>query len=210
MSQDPYFTELERTKKEFFHMGELAQNALADALLGLTASDAAAASRARALEAEIDALNRTLNAGCLRLMTLWTPVAGDARLVTGMLGAIVDLELIGDYADDIAVLVQDMPKRPTSGVLLEFATLGQKVQDMLAQAADRWRAVEKAGELSLRPAQTVIKRSCNDLMSKVAQLRPTPGNVVNVALILTCKYLERIASHSVSLAEQAAFVSSAI
>ena len=82
MSRDHYFAELERTRKDFFYMGDLAKTALADALLGLTGSGAAAAARARTRELEIDALNRSLNEGCLRLMT------------------------VGDYADDIAVLVQ--------------------------------------------------------------------------------------------------------
>lgn len=211
MSRERYFAELELTKQDFVHLGHLAEAGLADALQGLTQDDAQACGRARAAEQEIDALNKKINESCLRLMTLQAPVAGDARLVTGLLGAVVDLELVGDYCDDIAALALAMTKRPTGGVVAEFSALGVKVREMLSQAVAAWTDVEAAAHLSLRPAQATVKRASGELLSKVSQLRSTPqDNSVNVGLILICKYLERVASHSVSLAEQAAFVAGVV
>ena len=43
---------------------------------------------------------------------LQAPVASDARLVTGVLDATVDLELIGDYAYEIVTLTSGIHGRP--------------------------------------------------------------------------------------------------
>ena len=40
----------------------------------------------------------------MSVITLQAPVARDARLVTGVLDATVDLELIGDYAYEMVTL----------------------------------------------------------------------------------------------------------
>jgi phosphate uptake regulator len=57
--------------------------------------------RASELEAQTDHQHRLIHHQCLNLITLQ---AKDARLVTGVLDTIVDLELIGDYAYEIVTL----------------------------------------------------------------------------------------------------------
>lgn len=206
MAREHYIAELERTRTEFLQMGQLAQQALQAALQALGDSDSAAAGRAHVLEAETDNLYRTIFESCLRLVTLQAPVAGDARLITGMLGAIVDLELIGDYADDVGELATEMTRKPASGVLSEFASVGGKVQEMLNSAIERWRTLDRNEDLAIRPMQGLVKRACQDLLAKLTQLSAgSPDQPLLAGLILACKYLERISSHSVSIAEQAAF-----
>ena len=56
--------------------------------------------KASELEAQTDHQHRLIHDQCLNLITLQAPVVRDARLVTGVLDAIVDLELIGDYANE--------------------------------------------------------------------------------------------------------------
>ena len=211
MARERYTTELEQTKTEFLHMGQLAQEAVQSALRALGDCDGAAAARAHILEAETDNLNRAIFDACLRLMTLQAPVAGDARLITGMLGAIVDLELIGDYADDVAEIASGMTGKPASGVLAEFTAIGGRVQDMLRSAVDRWRTLDQTEDVAIRPMQGAVKRSCQDLLAKLTQLSAaSPDQPLLAGLILVCKYFERISSHSVNIAEQAAFAAGTI
>jgi hypothetical protein len=66
---------------------------------------------------EIDSHNKHIYERCLSLLTLQAPVAGDARLLTRILEAIVDLQLIGDYARDIAEVAFGMSAKPASASL---------------------------------------------------------------------------------------------
>jgi phosphate transport system protein len=206
MAREHYIAELERTRTDFLQMGQVAHDAIQAALRALSDSDRTAAGRAHVLEAETDNLYRAIFESCLRLVTLQAPVAGDARLITGMLGAIVDLELIGDYADDVAEIASEMTKKPASGIVFEFVSVGGKVLEMLSLAIERWRTLDRSEDLAIRPMQSHIKRACQDLLAKLTQLSAgSPDQPLLAGLILVCKYLERIASHSVSIAEQAAF-----
>jgi phosphate transport system protein len=206
MLREHYIAELDRTRSALLDMGLLAEKALTGALDSLTKSDRTAAEPVRALEQKIDACHKEIYERCLSLMTLQAPVAGDARLITGVLGAIVDLEVIGDYADEIAQFVLGMSSRPVSAALNELAEVAKKVEDLLARALESWRTLDRTLGLSIRPIQTVVKDDCQRLIEKFTTMSVSSrDHAPYVGMILVCKYLERIATHSVNVAEQAAF-----
>jgi hypothetical protein len=53
--------------------------------------------------------------------------------------AIVDLELIGDYAYEIATLSSSMKALPASQILAQFQRVGAKIEEILARAIEGWR-----------------------------------------------------------------------
>jgi phosphate transport system protein len=172
----------------------------------LIKSDRTVAEPVRCLEEKIDACHNEIYERCLSLMTLQAPVAGDARLITGVLGSIVDLKAIGDYADEIAQFVLAMQSRPVSAALNELAEVEKKVEDLLARALENWRNLDRTVGLSIRPMQTVVKDDCQRLIEKFTTMTVSSrDNSPYVGMILVCKYLERIAVHSVNVGEQAAF-----
>jgi len=206
MLREHYIAELDRTRSALLDMGLLAEKALTAALESLTKSDRTAAEPVRGLEQKIDACHKEIYERCLSLMTLQAPVAGDARLITGVLGSIVDLEAIGNYADEIAQFVLGMHSRPVSAALNELAEVAKKVEDMLTRAFESWRNLDRPLGLSIRPMQTGVKDDCQRLIEKFTTMSVSSrDNSAYVGMILVCKYLERIAAHSVNVAEQAAF-----
>jgi phosphate uptake regulator len=53
--------------------------------------------------------------------------------------------------------------------------------------------------------QSIVKRASQGPLAKLTQLSArSPDQPLLAGLILVCKYLERISSHSVNIAEQAA------
>ena len=99
-----YRDELELVRQHLIEMGETTIHVYSEALGGIGKCDREAAERAQELETQNDHQNRMIHEECLSLITLQAPVARDARLVTSILDAIVDLELIADYANEIAAL----------------------------------------------------------------------------------------------------------
>jgi phosphate transport system protein len=200
-----YVEELESLRQDLVQMGETTLSLLAEALSAVANPNPGPAARASELEARTDHQQRLIHDRCLNLITLQAPVARDARLVTGVLDAIVDLELIGDYAYEIATLSSGMRGRPPSQVVGQMSAVGGKIQESLSAAIESWRTLDRAQALSVRPQVGPIRAECGALYDKLAQLTSAPGDTTTyVDLMLVCRHLERILRHAACVADQAA------
>ena len=199
-----YVSELEAVRKNLVDMGETTTSLLAEALSAVVDQNRSS-EHASELEAQTDHQHRLIHDQCLNLITLQAPVASDARLVTGILDAIVDLELIGDYAYEIVTLCSSMDRRPPSQILSQIADTGAKVRGCLSTAIESWRTGNRAEALSVRSHEGPIRAECGSLYEKLARLVSSPGEgIAYVDLMLVCKHLERILRHAVCVADQAA------
>ncbi len=205
MLRTHYVEELESVRQNLVQMGETTIALLAEALRAAADPGPGPSATASELEARTDHQHRLIHDQCLNLITLQAPVARDARLVTGILDAIVDLELIGDYAYEIVTLSSTMHGRPPSQILGQISTLGAKIKECLSAAIQSWRSLDRTQALSVRPQEVPIRAECRALYEKLSQLTSGPGDATAyVDLMLICRHLERILRHAASVADQAA------
>src|SRR5271157_1857207 len=134
MARTHYVSELESVRQNLIEMGETTISLLAEATGAVVNPNSASSARASELEAQTDHQHRLIHDQCLNLITLQAPVARDARLVTGVLDAIVDLELIGDYAYEIVCLAAAKQGRPPSQILSQISEIGAKIREVLSTA----------------------------------------------------------------------------
>ena len=200
-----YDRELESVRQNLVQMGDTSLALLAEALSLVADPRPGPAAKASELEAQTDHQHRLIHDQCLSLITLQAPVARDARLVTGILDAIVDLELIGDYAYEIVTLCANMRGRPPSQVLSQISGVGTKIQECLTAAIDSWRGLDRTQGLSVRPQEGPIRAECGALYQKLSQLTSGPGDAtIYVDFMLISRHLERILRHAACVADQAA------
>jgi|SRR5579862_459560 len=205
MMRSRYVSELESVRQNLIAMGETTIELLGEALRSVNDPNSDSAARASELEARTDHHHRVIHDQCLNLITLQAPVARDARLLTGALDAIVDLELIGDYAYEMVGLASAKQGRPPSQMLSQVAEIGANIQEILATAIKSWRHADRTLALSARPREAALRAECHAFSEKAAQLTSAPGDVTAyVNLLLICRHLERILRHAVCVAEQAA------
>jgi phosphate transport system protein len=205
MARTQYLEELESVRQNLIQMGETTLALLTEAILTVSRRDSGSVERASELEAKTDHQHRLIHDQCLRLIALQAPVARDARLVTGILDAIVDLELIGDYAYEIVTLSGSMEHRPPQPIMAEISGIGSKTREALSTALEGWRSEESARTLSVKTQAVAIRAECQMLGGKLSQLTSLPGYALPcVNLMLICRQLERISRHAACVAEQAA------
>lgn len=205
MSRAQYLVELESVRQNLIRMGETTVSLLSEALHAIVEPNAASLEKASELESQTDHQHRLIHDLCLSVITRQAPVARDARLITGVLDAIVDLELIGDYAYEIATLSAKIGRRPPSQILVELTNVGAKIQTVLRTAIDDWRGEENGSAPSVRPQESAIRAECEALFEKVARLTSGPGDATTyVDLMLIARHLERILRHAVCVSEEAA------
>jgi phosphate transport system protein len=142
---------------------------------------------------------------CLRLITLQAPVARDARFVTRVLDAIVDLELIADYSYEIGTLVLGMLRKPPLQVSSHISAVAKRVRGVLAKAADAWRREDSAKGVSVRPQEIAIRRECGALHEELTRLTLEASDTGSyLALMVAARHFERILHHAACVADNAA------
>ena len=205
MARTHYVHELDSVRQNLIQMGETTLTLLAEAILAVSGGDSGSAERASELEARTDHQHRLIHDQCLSLIALQAPVARDARLVTGILDAIVDLELIGDYAYEIVTISGSTEHRLPDSIMTEISEVGSKTREILSTALEGWRSEEIAQNLSVRTQEAAIRAECQMLYRELSQLTSAPGDTMPyVNLMLICQHLERISRHAACVAEQAA------
>lgn len=204
MSRTHYLAELESVRQKLVEMGETTLALFDEGVSMFMEPNSDRLAKASGLEAKTDQQHRLIHDRCLNLITLQAPVARDARFITGTLDAIVDLELIGDSAYEIATLASRTHRRPPSQVLLQISEVARKVREVLAKAIDAWRTEDWAQGPSFRLQELTIRGECGALYEKLTQLTSGPGPAATyVDLMLTSRHLERILRHAVCVADQA-------
>jgi len=201
-----FIEELEAVRESLIEMGESAIALCTDANQAVAGANGNTMEHASELEARIDRQHRLIHDQCLRLITLQAPVARDARLVTGILDAIVDLELIGDYANEIVSISNSITGHPPSQVIGQLTDTGVKVRDLLSAAIDAWRDEGFGPQAAaVRTQAAAVHAECQIVYQKLSKLVPGPGDATPyVNLLLVCKYWERILRHASCVADQAA------
>ena len=200
-----YVQELGSVRQNLVEMGETTLSLLAEALDAIADQRPDPSPKASELEARTDHQHRFIHDRCLNLITLQSPVASDARLITGVLDAIVDLELIGDYAYEIVTASSALHGQPPSQVLAQMVALGAKIQECLSEAVDSWRNLDRTQALSVRPRAVQIRAECQALGDKLSLPTSVSRDAITyVNLMHICKLLQRIARHTANIGDAAA------
>lgn len=180
-------------------MGNLASEAISQAMIGLRDKDAELAKKVMADDANINAKEKEIEALCLELLLREQPVASDLRFVTSVLKMITDLERIGDQAADIAFLNLKLSKRDYNvedlGSVIEMAKMTKSMvedvinahvsgdSDLAVNVIERDTEVDEAFMM-------VRKEVINDIKSGEFRTKNT------LDIFMIAKYLERIGDHA--------------
>lgn len=205
MSRMHYASELDAVRVSLSGMGRTTIALLGDALSAIVELAPQALERARQLEATTDEQHRAIHDQCVNLITRQAPVARDARMITGALDAIVDLELIADYAYEIVGLAAAMPRKPPAAIATQLAQIGGKIQSALIVATEAWEGAVAVNPEEMRGQASAIRSENRLIYEKLSQLSAAPADTtVYFDLMLVCRHLDRILRHTVCVAEQAA------
>lgn len=200
--------QLARMKNELIQMGALCEEAISLAAKALTEGDRALAERVGPLGAEIDQMERDIEALCLKLLLHQQPVARDLRQISAALKIITDMERIGDQAADIAEIILAM---------LDGGYVPEDTGHIRDMAAETIRMVTESVDSYVRQdigrAQLVIAH--DDIVDRcftsvklelIQAIAANPAGGEHILdLLMVDKYLERIGDHAVNIAEWVIF-----
>jgi len=188
-------------------MGEIVQNAIADANKALIEQDVELAQKIIEADDEIDAKEKEIESFCLKIIMQQHPVARDLRLISAVIKIITDLERIGDHATDISELTLLLADRKYIKKLEHISQMAEATMKMVTDSIDAY--VRK--DLALANAVIayddhvdnlfqMVKKDLIDLIKKDAD-----NGDQAIDLVMIAKYFERIGDHATNVAEWIVF-----
>ncbi|MCM1387001.1 MAG: phosphate signaling complex protein PhoU [Bacillus sp. (in: Bacteria)] len=191
---------------ELTRMGAMCEEAIAAASKALSAGDGKLADKVLSLDGEIDRMEGTIEALCLKLLLQQQPVAGDLRQISAALKMITDMERIGTQAADIAEIITFLGGR--CGEECEYIRfMAQEASRMVTESIDAFvkqdviladGAIERddvVDNLFVQVRESLIKM--------IADKSADGGYALD--LLMIAKYFERIGDHAVNIAEWVVF-----
>ncbi len=202
---DEQLRELERRLVE---MGRFVESMLGKAVKSLADQDAAAAREVIAADDTADEMDLDIEQHCMRLLALQQPMSRDLRTIGTVMKVIADVERIGDYSVDIArtaiKLEGDEYFRPLEDIPRMTEMVQQMLRDALEALVDR-DLEQVARVVACDDAVDRMWYKVRDDVERVMQEQPEVVPQA-VALLLVARYLERVADHTVNIAERTAYM----
>ena len=192
--------------RELTQMGALCEEVIALAAKSITTGDVAIAEKVAPLDGEIDRMEHSIEALCLKLLLQQQPVARDLRTVSAALKMVTDAQRIGTQSGDIAEIVAMgyIREIPEGLPIREMATA---VIHMVTDSIDSF--VKQDGKLSRNVIEydDVVDDYFNSIKhSLVQRLKTQEGSSeAMVDLLMIAKYFERIGDHAVNIAKWVLF-----
>lgn len=192
---------LENLNVELIKMGSLCEDAIQTST-NLLLNDDSLTSKMVSIEEDINAMERKIEAMCMKLLLRQQPVAKDLRQISSALKMISDMERIGDQALDISEIATYLKKKDLQK--------NHKIDDM-AKATIKMvtESIDSYVKKDLDLARAVMKYDdvVDALFDEVkAEIINMIGKDVSngeylADVLMVAKYFERIGDHATNIAE---------
>jgi phosphate transport system protein len=208
MPRPHFHEELETMELRLLTLGELAGNAVQNAVEAVIQHDDQQAEHVIASDDEIDQLYLELDQRMLSLLALQAPVAADLRLISVVIHSSLHLERIGDQAVNVSKMQQvtrDLPGNDT--ILQQIGEMGHIVVEMVRVAMDALRRRDLELCLRLPKMDDPVDRLNRNMHFEVAKLADEPRALQwGMHMNLAARALERVGDNAVDIGEQVAFL----
>jgi phosphate transport system protein len=174
------------------------------AIRALTERNAALADEVIARDDEVDRLDLQIEGECMRLIALQQPIARDLRLIGTALKVITDLERIGDHAVDIAKVARKLAREPYQRPMVDMPRLSNAVREMLKDVMVAFVTQDLKLVTRVVAADDHVDALFHQIRDELHDtMRHNSGSVVQASyLLFVAHFLERIADHTVNIAER--------
>ncbi len=208
MTRTQFEAELQNLRGKLLEMCSVADSMVAMAMEALTELDVQLAEEVIKTDDNVDAMDISIETECIRLIALQQPIARDLRLIGTAFKVITDIERIGDHAVCIAKVARDLAKDSFYKPLVDLPRMAQSVRTMLTEVLTAF----VNHDLELADKVITADDEVDDIYRKIkaqlfAAMKRDPDAVIQASQFLfVAHYLERIADHTVNIAERVHYV----
>ena len=200
--------QLDQVKDDVLRLGARVEEALERAGRALAERDSELADAVRWEDAEVNELQRGINAEIASVIATQAPVARDIRELLSLYHAAAELERIGDYAVNIAKLAQQLAAEPETPILKQIPRMEQICREQLRAAMRSMVDVseQEARQLALRDDE--LDHLYNSVYEDALQLMSVAPERARQAvhMLFTAHHLERLGDRVTNIGEDVVYL----
>ncbi|HOW22720.1 MAG TPA: phosphate signaling complex protein PhoU [Sedimentibacter sp.] len=199
--------ELDTLNLELIKMGGLIENAIEYSAKALINQDLSLIKKVNELEVEIDDMEKSIEAHCLKLLLQQQPVASDLRIISTALKMITDMERIGDNAEDIAEIARHILNQKFIKDIVHIPQMAEATISMVTKSIDAFVKRDKKLAEEVCRSDDIVDNLFDvikeELIEKIQEDRSNGEQAID--LLMIAKYFERIGDHAENIAEWVIF-----
>jgi phosphate transport system protein len=209
MLRQTFERELQRLQDEVLVLGSMVESAVSQSVDMLKRRDFEGSRQIIAGDLKINEKRFAIEMECLTLIATQQPMAGDLRVIAGVLEIVTELERIGDYAKGIAKINLMIGDQPLLKPLVDIPRMADKALDMLHRALGAFvrQDVETARAIPLEDSEVdaLYNQVQRDLLTIIMN-DPTPTTIDRANyLVWAAHNLERAADRVTNICERTVF-----
>jgi phosphate transport system protein len=200
--------DLDNLQRDILTLAGLVEGSIQKAIEALQKRDVRLANDVIAGDPQIDNEENHIEEECLKILALHQPVAVDLRRITAAMMINIDLERMGDLAEEIAERVLEMAKLPMFPIPDKLQNMTDLTTMMVRQSLDSFVQLDTPQARSVMRMDDEVDRYNNEIIDEVVRLMKTSPNLIEPGLSLfsATRHLERIADHATNIAEDVVYL----
>lgn len=201
--RNKFDAQLKNLKEEMIRMGVTIEQNIQKAIDAFVRNDILIATDIMQRDAEIDKMQRDIEAICFNLLIQQQPVAKDLREITAAMKMVTDMERIGDHAADISEITIMLADTAQVGNYETILKMAGEASIMLTQSIDAFTGKDKQKAEEVIKHDDVVDELFDQVKLELIELiknDPKRGEQ-EIDMLMIAKYLERIGDHATNIAE---------
>jgi phosphate transport system protein len=203
-----FHRDLDNLQKDILTMAGLVEGSIQKAIEALQKRDVRLANDVIAGDPQIDNEENHIEEECLKILALHQPVAVDLRRITAAMMINIDLERMGDLAEEIAERVLEMVQLPIFPVPARLQHMTDLTTMMVRQSLDSFVNLDTKQARSVMRMDDEVDRYNAEMIDDILKSMKTSPALIEPGLSLfsATRHLERIADHATNIAEDVVYL----
>lgn len=204
--------ELGDLEKAILEMASLADIMFRDAVESLAKLDPDLALDVCKRDDDIDRRDVDIEIACLRMLALRQPLARDLRAIGTAMKMITDIERIGDLSVDIAKTTMKIEKEVGDTDYADFQQMAAVARGMLLDCLEAYIRADIEAAAKVIRTDDEVDELYRTIRGQIHQyMVEHPEQVVAASwLLLAIHHIERVADHTVNIAERVRFMETGV
>ncbi len=199
---------LDNLQKDMLALAGLVEEAVHKAIHALQKRDVDLAREVIDGDGRIDNEENHIDEECLKILALHQPVAVDLRLIAAAMLINVDLERIGDLAEEIAERAIHLAQPPLLPIPERLQHMTDLTTMMLREALDSYVNLNKSQAQAVMRMDDEVDRFNTEIIGEtVEQMKKSPDLIeAGLSMFSAVRHMERIADHATNIAEDVIYL----